>query len=425
MRIPFTNLDQKAWIRLGIVALIGFYVSYIGFNAIKYHTLVDFGSDVLAFWSAGKIADTEGYDHVYTLESLRKTQNAVLVELGFSPEGASVIPAPLPALFLIPFQYLSRLSPVAAYWVCVFVSLVGSALYLWFFIKQMKSQTPASISSGMLFLLMLVSFPVFLNLFSGQVEIVHLICCGEMIRNADKKKPFLAGLWLGGFLIKPQVLILIIPGLILLKNWKVLYGFIVSSLAIVGVSLALTGMEGMISMANLWLKYVPGIATNAPEIMMNWRMIGIRLGEWTNSSAGWIIAIIGMVVTVLLAFLLTKSQPVFGSEKWFLIIFAIFAATCTVTWHSHVHMAMVLVPFIAYLKYSGLLKDRLLYSWVFIPPLLMIVTIIVEVLLQMVSIPPIHKMNSFINGLCEFIFNLIFLGMVYHQSKPSGRLNPQ
>lgn len=425
MKIPFTNLDQKAWIRLGIAAVIGFYVFYIGFNVVKYNTVIDFGSDVLAFWSAGKIADSEGYEHVYTLESLRTTQNVFLVALGFSPEGASIIPAPLLTFFLVPFQYLSRLSPVVAYWICIFVSLVGSAIYLWFFIKQLRHQKPASISSSMLFLLMLVSFPVFMNLFSGQVEIVHLICCGEFIRNADKKKPFLAGLWLGGFLIKPQVLILIIPGLLLLRNWKVLYGYIVSSLAIVGVSLGLAGMEGMVSLINLWLKYVPGIATNSPESMMNWRMIGVRLGEWTNSSAGLIIAITGMLVTTLIVLKLTKPLPVFGSEKWFLVTFALFAATCAVTWHSHVHMAMVLIPFIVYTKITGYLHDRLLYSWVFIPPLLMVVSIIVEVILIMGSIPTVYKMTGLVIGLCEFAFNLIFTGMVYYQLKPVKKVNAQ
>jgi hypothetical protein len=289
----------------------------------------------------------------------------------------------------------------------------------------MKPQTPASISSGMLFLLMLVTYPIFQNLFSGQVEIIHLICCGEFIRNAAKEKPFPAGLWLGGLLIKPQVLILILPGLLLLKNWKVIYGFIVSSITILGISLALTGMEGMISMVNLWLKYVPGMATNSPESMMNWRMIGIRLGDWTNSSAGWILAIIGMLVTTLVVLFMTRSQPAFGSKKWFLIIFALFAATCAVTWHSHVHMAVVLIPFIVYAAGSGMLHERLLYSWVFIPPLLMFVTIIIEVVLQMGSIPAMYKMKGFVIGLSEFVFCLIFIGIAHRQLKLRDNQNFQ
>ena len=421
MRIPFTHLDQKAWIRLAIFAVIGFYIAYIGASVIKHNTFIGLGADMLAFWSAGKVADIQGFDYIYNIESLRATQNAVLMTLGLSIEKANTIPAPLPAFFLIPFQFLSRLSPVVAYWGFTFFSLIGSALYLWFFIKQMKVQSPTTISNSMLWLLMLFSYPIFQNFFSGQVEIVHLICCGEFIRNSDKKKPFLAGLWLGGMLIKPQVLILIIPGLLLLKNWKVLYGFAVSSFVILGASLALTGMDGMITMINLWLKYVPGIATNSPETMMNWRMIGIRLSEWINSSAGWIIAIVGMLVTVLAVLLLIKSQPAFGSKQWFLIVFALFAATCTVTWHSHVHMAMVLIPFIVYIKTAGYLQDRLLYSWVLIPPLLMIITLVIEVILQMVSIPPIYKMIAFVSGLCEFIFCLIFVAMVRHQLKSAGK----
>ena len=79
------------------------------------------------------------------------------------------------------------------FWVYSAISLAAIILYLWFFAKKMGSGGGKNISTGMLVMLMLVSYPVFQNLFWGQVEVVLLICPGEFLRNAAGKKPLLAG----------------------------------------------------------------------------------------------------------------------------------------------------------------------------------------------------------------------------------------
>ena len=57
--------------------------------------------------------------------------------------------------------------------------------------------------------------PVFLNFFFGQVNLWLLICAGEFFRAFLSAKPLKAGLFLGGWLLKPQLLILIIPFLLI------------------------------------------------------------------------------------------------------------------------------------------------------------------------------------------------------------------
>lgn len=417
MRIPFKGLDQKAWRRLGITALLVFYIVQFGFDAVKNNTLIGLGGDALAFWSVGRIADTRGYGDVYTVDILRQTQNTALEALGFNSELASTMPAPLFAFFFFPFQILSRLDPRPMFWVYSAISLAAIILYLWFFAKKMGSGGGKNISTGMLVMLMLVSYPVFQNLFWGQVEVVLLICAGEFLRNAAGKKPLLAGLWLGGLLIKPQVLILIIPALLLLKNWKVLYGFTISSTVVLGISLGLSGIEGVISMVNLWLSYVPGMATNAPENMMNWRMLALHINGWTNSFVGWIVAGAGILFTLVLDVLLLRRRPQFGSDTWLLVVFGILASTCAVTWHSHTHMAMVLIPFIMFAAMQGILSGRLLNSWVFVTPLVMVLVFIAGAVMVLGVVTFIKGFGGLVMGLCGLTFNTIFTVWAYRRTR--------
>ena len=53
---------------------------------------------------------------------------------------------------------------------------------------------------------MLISYPVHINLYYGQVEVFLVICVGEFIRSAVNKKPILSGIWLGGLLLNHKCL---------------------------------------------------------------------------------------------------------------------------------------------------------------------------------------------------------------------------
>ena len=123
---------------------------------------------------------------------------------------------------------------------------------------------------------MLLSFPVIVSLTEGQVEVFLVVCMGEFIRYALNKKPLLSGIWLGGLLLKPQLLIIIIPILMIQKNWKVLMGFFASSGVIIGSSFILSGTKGMRSLIDLWIRFSAGIATSSPERMINWRMVAVN-----------------------------------------------------------------------------------------------------------------------------------------------------
>ena len=409
LRVPFSNLNFENWQNLILVAVFFVYLFQFGFLFSKDNFLIGYGVDYLAFWSAGKIADDKGYAEIYDLENLRSTQTQVLQTQGILEKGGvsniSPFPAPIFSFFVLSFQLLSRVSPKQSYWIWTSINLAVLIGYLIFFLrKTLPVNFPLSSAKKML-LLMLLSFPVIVSLIEGQVEVFLVVCMGEFIRYALNKKPLPSGIWLGGLLLKPQLLIIIIPVLIIQKNWKVLIGFFASSGVIIGSSLMLSGYKGMKSLIDLWTQFGAGIATNSPERMINWRMVALNL----NSSLGWVIAILGMALTMLAIYFLVKNNYIYGTSQWVMIMLGIFSATLAITWHSHYHMAVVLIPLLIYCCLSQMLNKKVVLFWAIVTPVILIaLTIIALFVLFLTKI----KINDFVAmqyGFSGFFANLVVL----------------
>ena len=409
LRVPFSNLKFENWRNLILVAVFIFYLAQFGYNVVKDRFLMGYGVDYLAFWSAGKIADDKGYPEIYDLENLRSTQAQEIEALGIFEKGGesyySPIPAPIFSFFVLPFQLLSRVNPKQSYWVWTIFNLAVLIGYLIFFLRKIHPVNSTMSSTKRILFLMLLSFPVVVSLTEGQVEVFLVVCTGEFIRYALNKKSLPSGLWLGGLLLKPQLLIIIIPMLLIQKNWKVLLGFFASSGVIIGSSLILSGFKGMKSLIDLWTRYVAGMASNSPEGMINWRMVAVNL----NTSLGWVIAILGMVLTSLAIYFLVKNNCVFGTSHWVIIILGIFSATLVITWHSHFHMAVILIPFLIYCSLSQMLTEKVVFFWAILTPLILIAMTIIALFVFFLTKMDINYFEVLLLRFSGFISNLVIL----------------
>ena len=272
-------------------------------------------------------------------------------------------------VFIIPFQFLSRVSVESGYIIWTILNLALLVSYLIFFLRK-TTPTGTTDALNLKFLIpFIISYAVFNNITNGQVEVFVLICAGEFIRQATYKKPVLSGLWLGGLLLKPPLLILIIPIFIFLRYWKVLLGFFASSGIIMVTSLVLSGQNGMHALINIWTKVTGAEAPSLPELMINWRMVGVNLDQLFTVSFGWIIAISGMILTTILVFYMVRHIPPYGSHLWVMTILGVLTATLAITWHSHYHMAMVMIPFLIYALVHKLLPEKNILSWSYITSL--------------------------------------------------------
>lgn len=411
LKLPFSHLNFDNWQNLLIVGLCIFYLTRIVFSVAEERFLKDYGVDYLAFWSAGKIADEKGYSEIYNLEILRNTQTRVLEDQGILVKGEGTISSPFPApifsIFVIPFQLLSRVNPEQSYWFWTGINLSVLIGYLLFFLrKTLTKNTPFSSTIRML-LLMLLSFPVVLSMTEGQVEVLLIVCMGEFIRNALNRKPFPSGMWMGGLLLKPQLLVIIIPILILQKNWKLIIGFFASSGVIIGSSVILSGTQGMRSLIDLWTQFGSGIATSSPESMINWRMIA----ENMDSPFGWTIAILGMSLTCLAIIYLVRNNISFGTPQWVMMMLGIFSATLAITWHSHFHMATVLIPFLMYSSLSQMLKKKVVLYWAVSTPMILFVGTVSALIVFIYLIIIISDFKALL-GISGFISNYLIFGSV-------------
>lgn len=406
---PFSNLQFEGWRNLINFGIVCFYC--IIFISSYFHGTL--GGDYVQYWIAGKIADDKGYSNVYSLSELRNVKEEILADLGYSGKDIDTAFSPLPlgyfSIFIIPFQFLSRLSIKGSYLLWTFLNFALLVGYLFFFFHKTTPTIRTFTDFLKLLIPILISYAVFFNITCGQVEVFVLIFTGEFVRAATNKKPILSGLWLGGLLLKPPLLVLIIPIFLFLRYWKLLFGFIISSGIVLGTSIALSGLNGMLSLFNIWTNVTGETAPTAPEIMINWRMVGINLSQVINPSFAWTIAGFGIALTLLAVLFLIVKIPLFGSPSWIITILGVFSATLSLTWHSHYHMAMVMIPFLVFALVQNLLPQRRILSWCAITPLVFIGTILFETVFFAISkINPVN-LHTRIIALCGLSLNSVIL----------------
>jgi hypothetical protein len=82
------------------------------------------------------------------------------------------------------------------------------------------------------------------------------------------------------------------------------------------------------------------------------------------------------------------------------VFLRIFAATLLVTWHSHYHMAMILLPPLLPALLNGEIPFHRLTRWVFLPPLVQFIALTLSLLFPNTNLfVPYHDLNSLFTGL--------------------------
>lgn len=402
-KIPFQNFSSQSWINLASFAVVVYYLLQVSLALYAGNLFNTIGSDYLSFWSVGRIANNQGYDYVYDLPLLSQVQKPFHEDIPTDRIYAP-IPAPFFAIFIVPFQIISIFNPNVGFSLWTILNLVGLVIYLRFFIRDL---IPGVVPNRPLAVL-LISLPVFHTLFWGQINVWLIICLGEFMRATVREKDFKSGLWLAGLMIKPQTLILLIPALLMQRSWKKLAGFTTASVGIIIVSTMLVGIQGMLSLVGLWLNYASGIPTNAPENMVNWRMVALRLNSFSSPAIGWGVAIAGLLVTLMACFLLWYRQWSQSKFRFSTALLGTLAATTAITWHSHLHMMAIILPPLVYLAVQNQIPKKLLYYWTFSPPLILFVTFILSVSVKLGYLPDYGYEYLFL-GICGLVLHLSIL----------------
>ncbi|MCX8068090.1 MAG: glycosyltransferase 87 family protein [Anaerolineae bacterium] len=331
------------------------------------------GVDFRVFFASAQIAWEEGFPKVYDLSTQEVVQQTLVAPYTSSRVGTLWFFYPPP--FLLPFLPLVPLGIARGFLVWLLVNLLLFIGYLNRFLQATEgSERPlrsAHLASGpnerlLLISLALLSFPSFTNLLCGQVNVWLMVCVGEFQRNWGRN-PFRSGLWMGGLLIKPQVLLLILPFLILSGEWKVLSGFSVVLVAIGVLSFMLLGPKGMEVWVTQFISHTGNEPSLHPQLMINFRMVGELLSIWLPEIAPELSAGLSIGVA-LLALLYAIRVNKRASEQREEMLLLLLAATTIVSWHMHAHTALILLPPLLYHVLTGQISTRFFTLWTLLPP---------------------------------------------------------
>jgi hypothetical protein len=336
---PFQSLTLRQWWRLGVVSILLTYLLIFTLN-IKMTGLFNYvGLDYRTFYTSAQIAFENGFTKIYDIK-MQESYQRPLYEIYRTDETAPLfetVPTPYLPIFVLPFFLFLPFSPLTGFILFTAISIIIFALYTRHLISEFKiTEEPNWIIIGSL---AFIAF--FFNLFFGQINVFLYIFLGEFILSVQKGRDFSAGLFLASWLIKPQTLIFILPWLLVIRRFRILAGFGAGSLIILISSTLIAKGNWLMTWINLLLLYPRGLATTNPLAMMNWRSLALNLELVIPPLFAWAIAITGMILTVVWMIKTWKNQ---GNESQFAVaLLGSYAATCAVTWHAHIHMALPLL----------------------------------------------------------------------------------
>lgn len=365
VRVPFRALGLRGWLNLFLAALGLFYLAfgllYLWTGKVVNHLGVDFRT----FRASAEIAWKYGFGSIYDPAKQDEFQRPWYDQHIFGTGFDSYDYAPtyyLPAFVLL-FLPLLLFDPRASFYLWTGLNVLLLVLYLWRFRKALQDHLDWGILARTV-----LSVPLVTSLLAGQVNVLLLICMGEFILALIRGRDFRAGLWLAGLLLKWQVLVLFLPGLLLGRRFRTLAGFALAAFLILALSVALVGPDGLLAVGNLYLKASFGEnRTINPQLMMNWRSLAANLSPVLPTALAWVPAVIGMVVTVAAGLALWLRRPEVSSPSFGFVLLGTYAATCAASWHMHIYTSLPLILPLLLLYGQGRVSWKIVYVWLYLP----------------------------------------------------------
>ncbi|MCX8062211.1 MAG: DUF2029 domain-containing protein [Anaerolineales bacterium] len=347
------------------------------------------------------MANQRGYLAAYDLNQLMEIQNFFIPK---SDELSSytfypVITFFLP-IYLLPFQILARFSLIFSFVLWTSLNFFGQIFYLVYFLRSLSLPF-----KWRHLLLCCLFWPFYISIYWGQIGMILVIATGEFFRAYQQLKPWRAGFRLGILMIKPQNLVLLLFVLLIQRQWKTLLGFGIVSAVLVLVSVQMVGIRGFQTLLDLSKILAGAYPTVAPTGMINWRMLGENFTVLGLPTLGWGLAWVGIILTfVYVAFHFSANK--INRNNSAAAFLAIFAATCLVSWHYHVHSAIVLIPFLLHLLLGNKSPETWLLSWILIPALVMFLTDVITLVLHQTGWVLFPSYPGFLQGSCGLVLSI-------------------
>jgi hypothetical protein len=355
------------------------------------------GADYAVILASADIATTYGFIDVYDLG----TQLMVQERLHGVTRDPSSAPATSPAfylpIFIAIFVPLLLVPPVPSFWIWTAFTVVAIVLALrtW---NGSAGESQVSLVPSLLF-----SQPALATLILGQVDVLLLVCLSAFLWAGIRGADVHAGLWLSGLLLKPQTLVVILPGLVLARRWKCLAGFAAGGLFLLACSLALGGTSALAAEAELWVAAAFGGSGHriitGPPVMANWRAFGAHIVNVIGAEATWTLVIVASAATFLAALWLWRARTSRSGPGLALTVMASYAAACSLSPHAHVSMSLPLAAPLLFLVRAGLVPFSILVIWCLVPMALVLRNVVIAMFDPPIGGPGIDNLGMLLVNL--------------------------
>ena len=319
---------RRIFIIGGIVSL---FVSYLGIWGRMISDPVErTGADFIHFYSAGRIAQSQGATHVYDLSLQQKVQEE---QVGFSLVPGQVLPYNhIP--YLIPIlKAIVNTNYIDSFykWDSIMILLyIGGVMILSGLLKQaslVRSSISMTATGSLLFL------PVFVSLMNGQDTALLFLGAAIWMYGLVSGEEFLAGVGLSLSTVRPHIaLILALP--MLFRYRKVFVGFAVGAGGLALLSVLILGMNGVREFIDVLLITAGGEWYGTKQFAM-FNLIGLLTRTFplleadTIRTFGW--TIYGMM-TIFLCIFWARTKDLQTGQIGLTVILAVFSVP-----HLHFH----------------------------------------------------------------------------------------
>ena len=296
------------------------------------------GADFIHFYSAGRIAQSQGATHVYDLSLQQKVQEE---QVGFPLAPGQVLPYNhIPYLIPILKTIINPDYIVSFYrWDSIMILLyISGAIMLSWLSKQAgldRGSVAISAIGSLLFL------PVFVSLMNGQDTAFLFLGAAIWMYGLVSGQEYLAGAGLSLTTVRPHIaVILALP--MLFRHRKVFLAFALSAGGLALLSVLILGMDGLREFINVLLITAGGEWYGTKQYAM-FNLIGLltRTAPWleadTVRTVGWVIY---GLMTIVLCILWARTKDLQTGKIGLTVILAVFSVP-----HLHFHdLTLLLIP---------------------------------------------------------------------------------
>jgi hypothetical protein len=205
------------------VCLWTFYVVDMSTPGLRDRNGLIKGTDFLHFYTLGTIALQNRGDLLYNI----RAQALLLQKVVPQAAGNTYVPlyGPQVSLFFAPLALMSYPAALTI-WILLNTVIYGTCCYV------VWKRCPSLHTESWTILIAALAFPGFFHVIAwGQTSALGLLCFTLGFFALGKNRPYLAGLAIGSLIFKPQLGLAAAVIFLLAREWKLIFGAVLSALA--------------------------------------------------------------------------------------------------------------------------------------------------------------------------------------------------